>query len=199
MLLTHISASKQLSIASSQLETTQNIETAKLIAQYSEMILVGDEKEAQLAQIAFASVPMSEIQRQAISTFLDRSSDSGVLMSESVDVNDNVLTQLLQGIFSENESVRKSNYASMHSYFSENIDEQLIDEIYMWIRENEFNINGRSNVLSIFASIPADTLKLYAATLNAKLDEIMELEGGNPAFAIGPKTIGWIDEIKAKI
>jgi len=199
MWLTHKSASQQLLLASEQLKTTQNIETAKLIAQYSEMILIGNEKEARLAHIAFASVPMTDSQRKDISALLDKSSDSRDTGAFVGIAEDERLQELLQGIFSESENERISDYATAREYIAGNISEQTIDSVFHFIRKNEFNINGRSNVLSILASIPSAELSVISEKLEPHLNSILELEGGNPAHAIGPKTTGWIEEIKRKI
>lgn len=199
--LIHANAKKQLQMASAQLATAQQLETAKLLAQYSEMIHSEDKREARLAQLAFGSVPMSPEQRLEISEFLEKTnnSDAFVKLSQTGDAYGDTLSKLLESIFSEDKYERRRNYPHARYYIERNIDGLLLTGLFRWIKNDEFNITGRSNVLSILADLPAAKLKPYAYELNSALDDILTLEGRNPAYAIGPKTHGWINEIRRKL
>jgi hypothetical protein len=75
----------------------------------------------------------------------------------------------------------------------------LVFELYVILTRRPFNIKGRSNVLSILASLPQSLLTVRREQLLKFFAEIENQGAVNPAYAVGPQTQGWIGEIRAKL
>jgi len=186
--------SRQIEVSKDQQEVTSRIETAKLLDSFSADILEGGHK-AQIARIALETVPMSESQSTQLALYFESAaggSDQPGPQNGGDNLVDKNFADLLSKIFSKDKSDRITGYIGTHAYLLNNSSVGLIEQMIAKIDDNPFNINGRSNALSILASLPEARISSSKNSILAFLSDL-EIRGkNNPAYAVGPNTQGWI-------
>ena len=196
---------KQLEFSNAQLKQTSEIENAKLLEEFSQSILHGG-KEAELAKIALESIDLTESQMEQLSGFFeneiggtDRPLTSQVVDSV-VDTNiDLEFRTLMDQLFSSERKTRIVAYPATKTYLLENNTSDLIDQMIVKVKLEPFNINGRSNVLSILANMPEPKLMESKDKIQIFLTDIETKGSVSPAYAVGPQTNGWIGEVRNRL
>ena len=202
------------SMTQAQLEFNREIESAKIIESFSEKILRGGE-EAQLAQIAFETVPLTEQQRENLALLFESKSaaDAPVEVAAAIDgpqtagdppsaqgpQSDTELAGLLAGLFDPERTVRSDAYWRTEQYLTQASNPELLPQMFAKIWQDPFNIPGRSNVLAITADLPPSYFAGQHEFIRGQLGQIEDLAAKSPAYAVGPQTTGWISQIRAKI
>jgi hypothetical protein len=197
------SAERQIAFSNTQLAQTREIENAKLLESFSDRILNGG-KEAELARIALDTIMLTDIQRIQLAAFFETESggsdspENEIVRSEEIEV-DAAFGQLLTDLFATEREVRARAYTETRLYLLANNSGDLLDQMIAKVETDPFNIKGRSNVLSIWASLPKERLNDRRSEILEFLDEIQRAGAVNPAYAVGPQTQGWTKEIRAAL
>jgi hypothetical protein len=197
-------SSRQLAFAHDQLTQMREIENAKLLESFTEKILAGG-KESDLARIALDSVRLTAVQKDQLSGFFEAEaggSDSPTATPQAptaageIDVT---FAGMLSDLFAAERETRADAYTRTKNYLLVNDAGRLIDQMIAKVFSDPFNIKGRSNVLSILAGLPADKLADRRQILLDFLVEVEKRGAVNPAYAVGPQTRGWIEDIRTKL
>ncbi len=186
-----------------QLTHSRQIESAKIIASFSQQILEGGEG-SELAEIAFESVPMSESQREELSSFIEqRKGGPDLPVDIPVDTMeisiDQEFSELLERLFHIDRDVRAPAYTETREYLKAKPDTQLVGEMFDKVRSDPFNIKGRSNVLSILSTADQSLLISAKERIDTELQWIESLGQISPSYAVGPQTKGWLSELENRL
>jgi len=193
----------QIEFSKDQLAQTRKIENAKIIESFSESILNGG-KGAGLARIALNSIQLTEEQKEQLSSYFEAEaggSDKPQKLGEPSQTKlekDTVFENFLSELFNPKRKVRAIAYTQTKNYLSNQDSVRLIDQMIAKVISEPFNIKGRSNVLSILANFSKGKLLGKKQGILEFLVEIERRGTMNPAYAVGPQTLGWIAEIRGK-
>jgi hypothetical protein len=198
-------AQMQIQLAQNQLAQTQEIENAKLLEGFSQRILNGG-RQAKLAQVALDYITLSNEQKSKLAKFFeqeaggsDQPNPPSAPPGSPAQGIDQEFQSLLGQIFAVKINIRAAAYTLTKSYLVANYSNELVTQMASKVRSDPFNINGRSNVLSILAAMPEDSLRTSKGVLEKFIEEFEHKGAINPSYAVGPQTKGWISEIRAKI
>ena len=181
------------------LNHSRQIEGAKIIINLMEDIMKGGEN-AQLAKIAFENVPLTESQRDQLSSFLEQKiggSDSPQLADSTPQHAE--FKFMLDDLFNDTYDIRKTAYVDTRNYLQTHPDTVLVGLMFNKVRDNPFNVKGRSNVLSILSSSDPALINSSRSRLQDELKWIENLEGKSPSYAVGPQTKKWMSSLNHQL
>lgn len=99
----------------------------------------------------------------------------------------------LNNLFSEEKNLRSSAYGKIKNIMLNNPREKYFTDMFIKIKEDPYNILGRSNCLSIISELDSSYVKKYEHLIN---QELVRIEEEN--YGIGEQTEGWINDIRKK-
>ena len=193
-----------------RIKAENRMEMAKLIDQYSGLIFKGG-NEAKLAVIALDTDILSKEQYKKLIDLVEGSSGSADKSGEKwIEKTDEQFNKTLDELFAEKESTRSIAYGRMLYLLLNSPKPEYIERIFKKIEDDPLNIFGRSNCLSLLSEVgDTEEGRLFLISYNKEnegknklelqLKRIEDLRAKGVVYAVGPQTMGWINDIRKKI